>query len=111
MGSGKTTLIRALCKTLGVLDNVSSPTFSIINQYEIPSNKNRVYHMDWYRLKNSRDAIEAGVADILEDAHSYCFIEWPEIAEELLPKKCQRIYLAPTSPDTRIVSDVVISKS
>lgn len=86
MGCGKTTLIKEFCKILGVEDNVSSPTFSIINEYLIPSTHQKVYHMDWYRLKNAYDAMEAGVQDVLLEKNAYCFIEWPEIAEEILPK-------------------------
>lgn len=83
MGSGKTTLIAALCKQLGVTDHPSSPTFSIINEYAL-TQSHSVYHMDWYRLKHTEDAIEAGVQDILEMQDVYIFIEWPEMAAELL---------------------------
>ena len=83
MGSGKTTLIHALCEELGVKDNVSSPTFSIINEYEGKDGLT-IYHMDWYRLKNAEDAFEAGVQDILQRKDALVFIEWPEIAAELL---------------------------
>lgn len=85
MGSGKTTLISALCRALQVIDHVSSPTFSIINEYR-NEQEQTIYHMDWYRLKNTEDAIQAGVQDVLDDAEAYKFIEWPEMAEELLPK-------------------------
>jgi tRNA threonylcarbamoyladenosine biosynthesis protein TsaE len=101
MGSGKTTLIRALCKSLGVKDNVSSPTFSIINEYQIEGSNTKVYHMDWYRLKNTTDAIEAGVQDILQQPNNYCFVEWPEIASELLTNKTQPFTLTITSPTVR----------
>jgi tRNA threonylcarbamoyladenosine biosynthesis protein TsaE len=101
MGSGKTTLIRALCSELGVRDNVSSPTFSIINEYEIDRTKQKIYHMDWYRLKNLQDAVEAGVQDILENEANYCFIEWPQIASELIDKRVLRISIQSTSPTTR----------
>ena len=101
MGSGKTTLIRALCDELGVKDHVSSPTFSIINEYEIDRTKQKIHHMDWYRLKNVQDAIEAGVQDMLDDNTNYCFIEWPEIAPELIDKRVLRISIQSTSPTTR----------
>ncbi len=101
MGSGKTTLIRALCDELGVRDNVSSPTYSIINEYEIETTKQKILHMDWYRLKNEQDAIEAGVQDILENDNNYCFIEWPEIAPELIDKRVLRISIKSSSSITR----------
>lgn len=83
MGSGKTTLISALCKQLDALDIASSPTFAIVNEYAL-RNGGRAYHMDWYRLKHAEDAFEAGVADILKQKDVYIFIEWPQIAESLL---------------------------
>ncbi len=106
MGSGKTTLIHALCDVLGVKDNVSSPTFSIINEYEIPSSKQRIFHMDWYRLKNSEDAFEAGVQDILNNTDDYCFIEWPEIAEDMLPKQYVVVKLSLINETTREIKTI-----
>ena len=81
MGAGKTTLIAKLCRHLGVQDTVSSPTFSIMNEYE--SKGKIIYHMDWYRLEDEQEAIKAGVEAVMEDA-DYCFIEWPEKAVALL---------------------------
>lgn len=83
IGSGKTTLINALCKALGVRDNVSSPTFSIINQYTNQEGQ-PVFHMDMYRLKDEQEAIHAGVEDSLYSGHT-CFVEWPEMISALLP--------------------------
>jgi tRNA threonylcarbamoyladenosine biosynthesis protein TsaE len=100
MGSGKTTLIRAFCRQLGVTENTSSPTFSIINEYR-GYNSQEIYHSDWYRLKGVQDAIEAGVQDILENQNAFCFIEWPEIAEELLGDKCLTIKISFINNDTR----------
>ncbi len=100
MGSGKTTLINAICKQLGVTEDTSSPTFSIINEYRGKENT-IIYHTDWYRLKGTQDAIEAGVQDILENKDAYCFIEWPEIAEELIPVTCLKIKLNHVDFDTR----------
>lgn len=82
MGAGKTTFIHALCDHLQVTDHVSSPTFAIVNEYE--SSVGSLYHMDWYRLKDVSEAIDAGVEDILSN-DDYCFVEWPEKAAELLP--------------------------
>ncbi|RYY94259.1 MAG: tRNA (adenosine(37)-N6)-threonylcarbamoyltransferase complex ATPase subunit type 1 TsaE [Chitinophagaceae bacterium] len=85
MGAGKTTTIAALCKAKGVDEAVSSPTFSIINEYAYrDGNKNRrLYHMDLYRLRDSEEARSAGVEDALESG-DLCFVEWPEKAPGLL---------------------------
>ena len=100
MGSGKTTLIRALCRQLGVTENTSSPTFSIINEY-IGHHNQVIYHSDWYRLKGVQDAIEAGVQDMLENKNAFCFVEWPEIAEELLDTDCIKVNINFVDTDTR----------
>jgi len=84
MGSGKTTFINALISQLGVEDTVSSPTYSIINEYK-SAEVGTVYHMDWYRLKDEEEAINAGVEDALEFG-DLVLIEWPEKAEKLLPQ-------------------------
>lgn len=83
MGAGKTTFINALCRQLQVSDAVSSPTFSIINQYKTKRGK-IIYHMDLYRLKDEEEAMQAGVEDCLMSG-DLCFIEWPEKAPGLLP--------------------------
>lgn len=89
MGAGKTTFIHKLCDMLAVEDTVSSPTFSLINEYHF-SKEGRdtiIYHMDWYRLKNEEEAISTGIEDCLLQAKRqkmYCFIEWPEKAVNLL---------------------------
>lgn len=102
MGSGKTTLIKALCKQLGVEDIVSSPTFSVIQEYrgrgDMP-----VFHMDWYRLKGEEDAIEAGVEEILNKENIYCFIEWPQIASQIIPANTPTIYLKFLDNERRVV--------
>jgi len=88
MGAGKTTFIHALCDVLGVKDHVSSPTFALINEYEIAEQADRrvIYHMDWYRLKDNEEAVQAGMEDCLNQKNAICFIEWPEKALDLLPK-------------------------
>jgi tRNA threonylcarbamoyladenosine biosynthesis protein TsaE len=82
MGAGKTTLIKALCKKLGVTDNVASPTFSIVNEYRIPVGK--IYHFDFYRLKNQHEALDMGCEEYFYSG-DYCFIEWPGMIPNLLP--------------------------
>jgi tRNA threonylcarbamoyladenosine biosynthesis protein TsaE len=85
MGSGKTTFIAALCHALGCAENVSSPTFSIINEYYAASNGKKVCHADLYRLNSAEEALHTGIEDYLNDAECINFIEWPETIEELLP--------------------------
>jgi len=90
LGAGKTTFIHNLCNHLQVQDAVSSPTFALINEYhftDTPGKDKMIYHLDWYRLRDSAEAINAGMEDCLVQAGSgtaYCFIEWPEKAIELL---------------------------
>ncbi len=91
MGAGKTTLIRAICKKLGVTDEVQSPTFSIVNEYEDPFNQ-PVYHFDFYRLKNEEEAFDLGYEDYLYSG-SFCFIEWPEKIQSLLNLKKADIFI------------------
>lgn len=100
MGAGKTTFIRSVCKHLGVVDTVNSPTFAIINHYKNTADTN-LYHMDWYRLRNEDDAIEAGVEECLHEPGAYCFIEWPERAADLLPKPYLRLQLQVLNEQSR----------
>ncbi|MEY4703085.1 MAG: hypothetical protein RIR96_982 [Bacteroidota bacterium] len=81
MGAGKTTFTQAICRRLGVLDKMGSPTFSIINEYATETGE-KVYHLDLYRLKNEAEAIAAGVEECIYSG-SYCFVEWPERAPGL----------------------------
>ncbi|MHB8206083.1 tRNA (adenosine(37)-N6)-threonylcarbamoyltransferase complex ATPase subunit type 1 TsaE [Mucilaginibacter sp.] len=83
MGAGKTTLIKSLCKALGVIDNISSPTFAIVNEYRAVNNT--IYHFDFYRLKTETEAMDMGFEEYLYSGN-YCFIEWPEKIPELLPE-------------------------
>ena len=99
MGAGKTTFIHALCDELGVADTVGSPTFSIINEYTTGAGLT-IYHMDLYRLKDTAEAIAAGVEDCLYSGE-YCFVEWPEKAPELLPENTVRCYLKSTGNNER----------
>lgn len=99
LGAGKTTLVTAFCKELGVLDRVSSPTFSIINEY-ITKKDEPVYHLDLYRLKDVEEALNIGVEDYLYQ-NNYTFIEWPEIIEHLLPEDILRIHIQNIDNSTR----------
>jgi tRNA threonylcarbamoyladenosine biosynthesis protein TsaE len=89
MAAGKTTLIRAICKELGVEDDVQSPTFSIVNEY-VTNNKDTIFHFDCYRLKSETEAFEIGIEDYLYSGNR-CLIEWPEKIANLLPSNAVTI--------------------
>ncbi len=99
MGAGKTTLIKAICDQLGVQDAMSSPTFSIVNEYSDKEN-NSIYHFDFYRIKNEEEAREIGVEEYFYSGN-YCFIEWPEKVEGLLPTDRVEIIINLVSSDRR----------
>ena len=101
MGAGKTTFIKELCKTLGVIENTSSPTFSVINEYKTITGE-KVFHFDFYRLKNENEAYDLGYEDYLY-SNNYCFIEWPEKIANLLPDDLIRVTIE-TNGDMRIIS-------
>ena len=83
MGAGKTTFIKQLCEAMGTEDIVNSPTFAIVNVYEV-ERKEEVYHFDCYRIKDIREAMDMGTEEYLYSGN-YCFIEWAEMIEPLLP--------------------------
>ena len=85
LGAGKTTFIRQLCLEWGVMDNISSPTFSIINQYKSTS-KGSVFHFDFYRMEDAKEAMDIGVEEYL-DSGQICLIEWGNKIESLLPQE------------------------
>ncbi len=91
MGVGKTTLIKEICKTLGTEDLISSPTFSIVNEY-ITSNDETIFHFDFYRIDNEEEAYNIGVEDYFDSNH-WCLIEWPSVVENLLPLVNVNVYL------------------
>jgi len=101
MGTGKTTFITALCREMGVSGNVSSPTFSIINQYL--AGERKIYHLDLYRLRNTGEAIQAGVEDVLY-SNDICLVEWPEQAPEIFPDETVNVFLEFIDPVTRKLS-------
>jgi tRNA threonylcarbamoyladenosine biosynthesis protein TsaE len=92
MGVGKTTLIKALAKELGVTDATSSPTFSLVNEYQAEENQ-KVYHFDMYRLKSEIEALDMGIEDYLYSGN-WCFIEWAEKIPNLLPDDFSTIILS-----------------
>ncbi len=94
MGSGKTTLIKQVVKELGGDDRVSSPTFSIVNEYITPNYK--VYHFDLYRLEDEMEALDFGIEEYFDTADAYVFIEWPDKIPNLLPANSQKIRIIVT---------------
>jgi len=101
MGAGKTTLIKEICKQLGVTDTMSSPTFSVVNEYHT-SEKKIIYHFDLYRIKNIEECFDLGMEEYLYSGN-YCFIEWPEIALPLLPEKYYSLYIKTEKDNTRSI--------
>ncbi|WP_394334300.1 tRNA (adenosine(37)-N6)-threonylcarbamoyltransferase complex ATPase subunit type 1 TsaE [Spirosoma aerolatum] len=92
MGAGKTTLIKELCRALGVISIVQSPTFSIVNEYTTHEGHS-VYHFDCYRLRNEAEALDIGIEEYF-DSGNYCFIEWPERIQSLWPATYYKVYLS-----------------
>jgi tRNA threonylcarbamoyladenosine biosynthesis protein TsaE len=90
MGAGKTTFIKQLCKNLGVNDEITSPTFSLVNEYQ--TNNDLIYHFDFYRIEKPEEALDFGIYEYL-DSGKICFLEWPEMIEELLPEETIKVYI------------------
>jgi tRNA threonylcarbamoyladenosine biosynthesis protein TsaE len=107
LGAGKTTLIKTLCALWGVEDTVSSPTFSLINQYKSQSATvgDVIYHIDLYRVKGEEEAYDAGIEDNLYSGH-LCLVEWPEKALGILPADLLRVEISYVSPDQRHIKVV-----
>lgn len=108
MGAGKTTLIKAICDQLGVKDDMSSPTFSIVNEYA-GKNGESIYHFDFYRVKDNDEAREIGVDEYFYSGN-YCFIEWPERVEELLPDDRVEIIINLVDTDRREIKLITHGK-
>jgi len=104
MGAGKTTFIKELAKQLGVTSNLSSPTYSIVNEYK--SEKGNVYHFDLYRLKNFNECLDFGMEEYVNSGN-YCFIEWPEIANAIYPEKSVRVKIVVREGKRIIEADII----
>ena len=100
IGAGKTTFIKHLCDNLNVIDTVSSPTFSIVNEY-MSSDGSKFFHFDLYRLSTMQDVRDIGIDVYINSGH-YCFIEWPHLMESLLPDNCIKIELKHSMTDRRL---------
>lgn len=101
MGAGKTTFIKAICRALDVQDNVSSPTFALVYEY-FSSQKGPVYHFDLYRIKDLSELYDLGYEDYFY-SNNLCFIEWPELAEDLLPEGTKKVRLTIQPDGSRII--------
>lgn len=99
MGVGKTTLIKEICKKLEVTDTISSPTFSLVNEYQTLKNE-KVFHFDFYRITNEEEALDMGIEEYF-DQNDWCLIEWPENIENLLPIDAVQIYLKSLNNEQR----------
>ena len=102
MGAGKTTFVKALCKQLGVTDNANSPTFSLVNEYHTSSGST-IFHFDFYRIKSINEAYDLGYEDYFY-SNNYCFIEWPEKVEELLPEDVVKVSIIVEENDCRVIT-------
>ena len=103
MGAGKTTFIKALCKELGVEDEVNSPTFAIINEYRSETTAELIYHFDFYRIKKLEEVYDLGYEDYFYSG-ALCFIEWPELIEELLPLDAKKVTITENSDGSRTIT-------
>jgi len=101
LGAGKTTFIKALCNELNVIDIVSSPSFSIINEYQNEQGM-KIYHMDFYRIRNLEEAMQIGLEDYFS-TNNYCFIEWPERIDELLPNQTTFVKIIQSQNNSRVL--------
>ena len=102
MGAGKTTFIKAICEALGVKDVVTSPTFALVNEYADAEGQ-PVYHFDFYRIKNLREAYDMGCEEYFYSGYP-CFIEWPELVEELLPDDTVKVNIEVLEDESRNVT-------
>jgi len=105
MGSGKTTLIKMMCKVLGVEEAMSSPTFSIINEYQT-IDKKKIYHFDFYRIKDEVEAIDIGTEEYFYSGYP-CFIEWPEKIPSLIPLQYAEVNIQVETDTKRIIAFAV----
>lgn len=102
MGAGKTTFIKAICQELGVKDVINSPTFAIVNEY-LADKEQQIFHFDFYRIENIEEAYDFGYEDYFYSG-AYCFIEWPEKIEGLLPQNCTKVEIVEDANNNRIIT-------
>ena len=102
MGAGKTTIIKAVCEYLGAIDIATSPTFTLVNEYRTASGES-LFHIDFYRIKKQEEVYDFGIEEYLS-GNSYCFMEWPELIEELLPPETVVVRISVDDRGQRILS-------
>ncbi|MCR5818944.1 MAG: tRNA (adenosine(37)-N6)-threonylcarbamoyltransferase complex ATPase subunit type 1 TsaE [Prevotella sp.] len=100
MGAGKTTFVKAICEELGVEDVITSPTFAIVNEYEAP--QKTIYHFDFYRIKKLEEVYDMGYEDYFYSG-ALCFIEWPELIEDVLPEDAVKVTIEECTDGSRSV--------
>ena len=101
MGAGKTTFIKAVCQALGVTDVINSPTFAIVNEY-LDGQGSPIYHFDFYRIKRLQEVLDIGYEDYIYSG-CVCFMEWPELIEDLLPADAVRVTITQQEDGTRVI--------
>ncbi len=101
MGAGKTSLIKAICKKLGSIDTVTSPSFTLVNVYNT-ADGDTIYHFDFFRIKTSTEVFDFGFEEYL-DSGKKCFMEWPERVESLLPAETLKVYITVNPDNSRVV--------
>ncbi|MBP3790298.1 MAG: tRNA (adenosine(37)-N6)-threonylcarbamoyltransferase complex ATPase subunit type 1 TsaE [Prevotella sp.] len=102
MGAGKTTFVKAVCEELGVDDVITSPTFAIVNEYQA-KDASPIYHFDFYRIKKIEEVYDMGYEDYFYSG-ALCFIEWPELIDELLPDDAVRVGITENADGSRTIS-------
>ena len=111
MGAGKTTFVKAVCEELGVEDVITSPTFAIVNEYQVmgdsqpptPITQHPIFHFDFYRIKRLEEVYDMGFEDYFYSG-ALCFIEWPELIEDILPDDAVRVSITEQEDGSRVVS-------
>lgn len=101
LGAGKTTIIKAVCRLLGAMDIVSSPSFTIVNEYKTETGEN-LYHIDFYRINEKEEVFDFGLEDYFASG-SYCLIEWPDLIGDILPEEAIKIRITVDSKEQRIL--------
>lgn len=102
MGAGKTTFVKAICEALGVEDVITSPTFAIVNEYHSKKMDEPIYHFDFYRIKKLEEVFDMGYEDYFYSG-SLCFLEWPELIEDILPQDVVKVKISEQEDGSRLV--------